>query len=1143
VTLEEDPNQDRRKRRKTASPVPAVRNSQSGPLQQTAAFDWHEQLQVAADKAEHVHSDAVNKEALPRDGSADLNTEAGNSKTTTDTGILAVESIPAPDALERADSTPELPIFAKEQQTTPRKRNIKVTKNGRLLSSPSSAKPSSDSKASPKKRRGRKTTTTKPSPTVTIIKYGSDAENRRAVGEKIDSIMNGMRILPTLPKATLRALPKPTGPPKPTHPFFLGKATPVDEEQIFESATDAPKSPLKHLRKTAVTPGKLKTESRSFQSHQAMPTFGHTAESRAPKQSGLIEAPWPSKDAAHVRNIANDEIERTWSGAAAVEKLRATRKLKNNINSVSHEEGLISRLARQLAPSSKTGADSGLDKFESVRLPQRLLTTGFDIQKRVLQEIRASGVPKEPHPAVEALLKDIPNTLTPFDQGRCESQSWVHKYAPNSAAHVLQSGKEAIVLRDWLRSLTVMAVQGSKEGHKAAAMLESKKPPKKKRKKAEDDFVVFDDEEDAEGVGEWVELSDMEEYGEGKRSSTRLPSLKRPRMSRNNNVIVISGPHGCGKTSTVYAVAKELGFEVFEINSGSRRSGKDIQDKVGDMTENHLVSQKRNQPEARLEALAGDDSDSEDMSEAFKKELETGRQGTMESFFMSQPATKAKPKTKTSTREPAKPTSAPIAIQATIQQSRKEQKQSLILIEEADVLFEEDQQFWIHVTKLASQSKRPIIITCNSEAAVPLYDLPTSALLRLVPPPTDLATDYLLALAGREGHVLDREALRTLIRAKDYDLRASITELDFWCQMSVGDTKGGLEWIYQRWPPGKDVDEHGRTLRVASQGTYQPGMGIVSHSIAISPNNIGFDREEELVKEAWTEWGITPEVFKGTEGGQQRSSGALEKLTALDKMLDHVSAADIYCRIGLPSYGHEFHEPTDPSLPPMPDRERLNYTIDAPVLPVEHQIDFTNLDTDMFIQHYLCFQKSFRDEKTWLSHDRESTRDNTEHGLVQTILQHKHDAQSQHALSRPAFSEAFDILAYPPTTAAVLSNAHPLTASSFDRTLQVVVEDLAPYVRTIVAHELRLETERLRISSLLSEGGGRSKRPRTTRAARVAQEGGTRETKRRERWFAQDLNRVLVMGTAGKNWAGMSSMTEDEDVSSRTGESLASTQE
>ena len=98
-------------------------------------------------------------------------------------------------------------------------------------------------------------------------------------------------------------------------------------------------------------------------------------------------------------------------------------------------------------------------------------------------------------------------------------------------------------------------------------------------------------------------------------------------------MVVLSGPHGCGKSATIHAVAKELNFEVFEINSGARRSGKDIQDKVGDMTGNHLVNHRRAGVSMKDEPCATgiDEGDGEDA--AVQKDIDTGRQGTMTAFF------------------------------------------------------------------------------------------------------------------------------------------------------------------------------------------------------------------------------------------------------------------------------------------------------------------------------------------------------------------------------------------------------------------------------------------------------------------------------------------------------------------------------
>lgn len=126
------------------------------------------------------------------------------------------------------------------------------------------------------------------------------------------------------------------------------------------------------------------------------------------------------------------------------------------------------------------------------------------------------------------------------------------------------------------------------------------------------------------------------------------------------------------------------------------------------------------------------------------------------------------------------------------------------------------------------------------------------------------------------------------------------------------------------------------------------------------------------------------------------------------------------------------------------------------------------------------------------------------------------------------FAAGLDTLAAPPDYAGPERTFYNLAPSSFDRTFSIITLDLAPYVRTIVAHEQALDSQRVRTSSFLS-AGGTGKRARTTRASRVALEGGARETKRRERWFESELNFQLVMRTAGKEWAGLGWRGEHDD--------------
>jgi DNA polymerase III delta prime subunit len=1119
TALEEDWNEDRKKRRKTVSPPPVHPSNTTIP-----SLDRQPQLQLEAEglpmKDTPYPIEQVNEgsEALLRSASP----------------ILAAMD-PEPSTAGGEIATTE----DKVDMITPKKQ-IKITLSGKLVSSPPKA--ALEEAVVPRKRRGRKPAQTKVSPTVTIIKYGSDDASRLATGARIEAILSSKKSTKRS-TTTKKGPPKPVEPLKSTHPFFTGKPAQKTEQIPSKLVTD---QQLPTPRKSAVTPGKLLAEAQRDRPPGPMPTFGMSSgSSRVSKQSGLFEASWPTRETAHVRNLEAEaahhmELETPQSLP------RRARKLKNRVLTLGIDEEIVSKLAKDIAADMRIEDDQNKFEFkppEDVRLPKRLLTTGVEIQQRVNEQLQTrSGRPVDviqncssAHPAIASLFADIEHTLTPFDEGRCESQTWAQKYSPKSAAHVLHNDTDAKILKDWLQSLTVMAV-GSAQGPAKTDVTDGKRPPKKKRKKAVDDFLVWDDEEEDEDM---VEVSND-------KHTPGTKSFRRPRWTRNNNVILISGPHGCGKSAAVYAVAKELDFEVFEINSGTRRSGKDIQDRVGDMTANHLVNHKRAEVPAKEEVVSVDDNDNERMDTACQKDIDSGRQGTMMSFFKTTATTQAKsaPQPKPPNVQQASTTAQTIL--PTLNPTSNSQKQSLILFEESDILFEEDQQFWAQVTKLAATSKRPIIITCNDERQIPLEGLPLAAILRLHSPPVDLVTDYMLVLAGREGHVLERQAISDLYRSKRHDLRASITELSFWCQMSVGDRKGGLEWLYQRWPPGKDVDEHGRLLRVASEGTYQSGMGWLSHNVFESQSNTAFDKEEELLSEAWSDWGISPsdwQIPTSLPSGLTQGD-SLASLERLEAVAETFSAADVFCRVGLPSYENDDDQPADSTLPPLFDKSRLSYTLDARLLQADRQSDFLQFDTAICTQTHLLARRMFPK-----SHDPLFVPRNTpvsESDYAQAILSSKQAKASRTRLSRVDYSYALDTLAAPPDTYLLGGTSFNLALSSFDRNFAIITLDLAPYVRSIVAHEQILETQRIRLSNLLSAGGN-GKRARTTRASRVALEGGVRETKRRDRWFDSNLNFELVMRTAGEEWAGLGwrsdEVGEAEGSVTGTQESVADSQD
>jgi DNA polymerase III delta prime subunit len=580
------------------------------------------------------------------------------------------------------------------------------------------------------------------------------------------------------------------------------------------------------------------------------------------------------------------------------------------------------------------------------------------------------------------------------------------------------------------------------------------------------------------------------------------------------NAVVISGPNGCGKTAAVYAVAKELNYQVFEINSSSRRSGKDILEKVGDMTRNHLVHH------AKEEVTV--DEDEQRAAASLQADLQSGRQGTMNSFFKT-----TAPKSKLSTQKKSKPTDNKPMNDGTLLKKatqQKHQKQSLILFEEVDVLFEEDKQFWATTLSLIVQSKRPIIMTCNDENLVVNQALPLHAILRFSPPPLDIAVDYMLLVAAHEGHILKRPAVSALYQAQKYDLRASMTELEFWCQIGVGDRRGGFDWHFNRWPRGVDQDEDGNTIRVISQDTYRTGMGWLGRdSLCSSTGKWHNNVEDEVLREAWVgcgidagDWYETLGLSKWAVDNKIRALDPQERLQALEAYDDFTEAMSASDLIAAGSFGYGNSTLLDTTMPAISDKVREDTTL-----------GYSFLQADMLERHHTLARDLSISVRTLSRADTDArsvalSSGSSQKSILPPLSEKQFIRYTTSSRTRPPqgitrhdFGVALDPIAVPQGNQEVGKYLdHP---SVIDRTTSIIAEDVAPYVRSIVAYDNKLAKERARLSNLLSEGG-RTKRMRTTRSAFSALEGGQRGRVRRERWFGDEVNSVAVEKTAGRGW-------------------------
>lgn len=1000
---------------------------------------------------------------------------------------------------------------------TPPMKLLKLNANGKFSSPPSKTiKPQEEPDVEQPKRRTRQrkpATSGAKEQLLVSISYGRDDATRLEFGNIIKRILNGeeRHIIENVKTTPKKRTPQESK-SKPTHPFFIGKKDPP-----------APPKQESPRKASAVTPGKLRkqtTHDRPYTTKEPQTFDSALLKDRLMvKHPGARDPPFPSKDWVHVRGPDSYWVKQPMSDET-FERVYHKRKRKQARLPFPVEESLLSRFASRLTAEDerKLRPDGFYEPRNDLKIPQRLLISGEEIAEAVAKELSIplgslaedelslTSSQLAVHPALRGLFDKISSTMSAFDELKGESSSWAHKYAPATAAEILQPSHEISILKKWLGLLFVQAVGGAATVPAKQTSLKTSERPKKKRKKKSDDvadFVVDSDEE----MNEMSEIHDDESTSPvWKRRTMRSVAQEVQDGAKLNNAVLLSGPHGCGKSAAAYAVAKEMGYKVFEISSSERRSGKDVLDKVGDMTENHLV--KHHGTES---AEVSSSEEPSRIDEAFQKDLQSGRQGKMSAFFKPQSKPKAKPKEpKNVVKEKALKN-----VQEALRKQSKDQQQSLILLEEVDILFKDDKEFWTTVFKLITTSKRPFIMTCNDEDLLPLQAMSLHAILRFTQPQIDLVADYLLLIAAAEGHLLPRNAVKALYERNGHDLRSSIMELDYWCQMGIGDPREGLSWIYQRWPPGSDKDERGRTLRVVSNGTYHEGMGVASKSTSSI---------DETLSEAWEEFHVEPTAALGWMPNSEPESSATS-LKQIAKLADALSAADSSCSIGLPDVA-----PLDAAQPELPEKARGNYIEGLGFLQTDERNDYSGMCKELMVSMALSAFRTFG-----TSEQSTPTKDN----IIATATKLKANPQDDH-LSRHAFG-CFDAIAAP--TEVSLSNPG-LLQSAFDVPLETIALDLAPYVRSIVQHDQALEEQRERLN-LLTSDGRKAKRARTTRAARSALEGGQRATTRRERWFrTKDLDFDAVLATGGRDWprvTGSGSAASVEESSRVSTDAAAST--
>ena len=361
------------------------------------------------------------------------------------------------------NSTPTVVLDDKEENSTishpsaadaidENKKVLKLNGHGGF-GTPQDAKPIEMSEPAiqekPKRTRKRKG--------LILLRYGrSTLSERMLIGKKINHILSQppnpsiINITESIEEEdiTQKAAPrkKRAKANNPTHPFFNGQAkkngatTPPPKTKPTIQVNPSPRS-----FKSFTTPGKMRLQAQMY--HQAATT--ETLARTIPPTSRIFSLPgthhslWPPRGLTHVRGSDVPQTSlpcRPW----------VRRKQKNVPTSVPDP------FLHQSGPRSSQLLDTQTFPSEArVRCPERMLISGRDLRSKIRPRVEAVNLE---HPAISKLFTKLSETLTPFDRGAFETQSWALKYAPQSAVEVLQAGQEAVALKDWLANQTTASV-------------------------------------------------------------------------------------------------------------------------------------------------------------------------------------------------------------------------------------------------------------------------------------------------------------------------------------------------------------------------------------------------------------------------------------------------------------------------------------------------------------------------------------------------------------------------------------------------------------------------------------------------------------------------------------------------------------
>ncbi|CAK8566401.1 unnamed protein product [Lathyrus sativus] len=312
-----------------------------------------------------------------------------------------------------------------------------------------------------------------------------------------------------------------------------------------------------------------------------------------------------------------------------------------------------------------------------------------------------------------------------------EDSLWAYKYKPTKAVEVCGNDEAVNFLSDWLHQWHERRYKPrNKTSNRDTRVMQDD----------DDDYICSDSDYDSEDMNEEDSLQ---------------------------NVLLITGPTGSGKSAAVYACAQEQGFDILELNASDCRNGTVVKQYFGDALGSH-----------GFKRLSEHTSSSQQITTNFPpapalvndKAADEVNDEVVELITLSDD--EARSPCKTSQKLLGKNDVA------------CDKVQTLILVEDVDILFPEDRGCIAAIQQIAETARGPIILTSNSENPGLPDNFDRLHVSFSFPTPKELLC-HLYSVCLGEGAPIHPLLLEKFIQSCDGDIRKTIMHLQFWLQSKI----------------------------------------------------------------------------------------------------------------------------------------------------------------------------------------------------------------------------------------------------------------------------------------------------------------------------------------------------------------------